>query len=258
MFTRSNLQVSRVRLAAGILMMILSATSCFITEVRAQQAPRVSIPDVLVRDQEGRKVRFYSDLIKDKVVVLNFFYTSCTYTCTMQGRTFSKLQSLLGDRMGKSVYLISVTTDPVKDNPEKLQAWAKRYQLKAGWTLVTGDESEINKILVQLTGGSAGAGMHFPVTFVVNDQKGTWISSTEIVAPEQLLKTVDYLMRDHTSKSLQLRLDLFSRAATLAGHDYATQNAHNHDCNQWSYKTHRVSVASLSYYLGGNAGPSPR
>src|SRR5688572_32895310 len=91
MFTSSNLR--RVRFASTIMVMILSAVSCGVTEVRAQQVSRASIPDVLVQDHQGRKVRFYSDLIKDKVVVLNFFYTSCTYTCTMQGRTFSKLRS---------------------------------------------------------------------------------------------------------------------------------------------------------------------
>ena len=73
---------------------------------------KVKIPDVVVTDQDGRKVRFYSDLIKDKVVVLSFFYTSCTFVCTRQGKVFSELQSLLGERLGKSVFLISVTRDP--------------------------------------------------------------------------------------------------------------------------------------------------
>ena len=196
MFTRSKVPVSRLRLAFSTVVMILSAAACFVIEAKAQQPAKAVIPDVVVRDHQGRKVRFYSDLIKDKVVVLNFFYTSCTYTCTMQGRTFSQLQSLLGERLGKSVHLISVTTDPAKDNRAQLQAWAKRYNRKSGWTLVTGDESEINKLLVRLTGSSAGAGMHVPVTFVVNDRKGTWTSSTEVVAPEQLLKTVDYLTRE--------------------------------------------------------------
>jgi protein SCO1 len=190
MFIRSNVPVSRLRWSAFVVAMV---SAFFFSEVKAQQAPKLNIPDVVVRDQQGRKVHFYSDLVKDKVVVLNFFYTSCTYTCTMQGRTFSQLQSLLGDRMGKSVYLISVTTDPATDNPEQLRAWAKRYNLKSGWTLVTGDEAEINKLLVQLTGSSAGGGMHVPVTFVANDRKGTWISSIEVVSPEQLLKTVNYL-----------------------------------------------------------------
>src|SRR5688572_6035180 len=75
------------------------------------RGPKLKIPDLVLHDQDGKKVRFYSDLIKDKVVVLSFFYTSCTYTCTLQGKVFSELQSLLGERLGKSVFLISVTID---------------------------------------------------------------------------------------------------------------------------------------------------
>src|ERR1041384_7816475 len=110
MFTRSNAPVSRLRRAGIIVVMVLSAAACFVIRARAQQPAKAVIPDVVVRDHQGRKLHFYSDLVKDKVVVLNFFYTSCTYTCTMQGRTFSQLQSLLGERLGKSVHLISVTT----------------------------------------------------------------------------------------------------------------------------------------------------
>ena len=137
-------------------------------EVNIAGVGKVKIPDVELIDQNGRKVHFYSDLIKDKVVVLSFFYTRCVYTCTMQGRTFSKLQTLLGERLGKSVFLISVSTDPVNDNPSKLKAWGKRFDVQSGWTLVTGEETEMNKLLVPFTGTGAGGGMHLPVTFVTN------------------------------------------------------------------------------------------
>jgi cytochrome oxidase Cu insertion factor (SCO1/SenC/PrrC family) len=157
---------------------------------------KVTIPDLVLRDQEGRKVRFYSDLIKGKVVVMSFFYTSCTYSCTMQGRVFSELQSLLGERLGKSVFLISVTTDPVTDNPEKLKAWGVQYNVKPGWTLVTGEEAEMNKLLMPFTGSPAGGEMHLPVTFIGNDRRGFWTSAAGVYAPQDLIKVVDYIARD--------------------------------------------------------------
>jgi len=157
---------------------------------------KLTIPDLLVCDQEGRKVRFYSDLIKDKVVVLNFFYTSCAYTCSMQGRTFSKLQSLLGERLGKSVFLISVTTDPLKDNPKQLKAWSMRYNAGPGWTFVTGDISEMNKLLVTFVGNPAGGGMHLPTTFIGNAKSGVWTSATGVFPPEDILKVINSLTRD--------------------------------------------------------------
>jgi protein SCO1 len=166
-----------------------------VVEVNITGIGKIKIPDVELRDHEGRKVHFYSDLIKNKVVVLNFFYTSCVYTCTMQGRTFSKLQALLGERLGKSVFLISVTTDPVNDNPSKLKAWGKRYNVQSGWTLVTGEQAEMNKLLAPFTGNGAGGGMHLPVTFVANTSTGRWTSAAGIFTPEDLLKAVEFVTR---------------------------------------------------------------
>jgi protein SCO1/2 len=162
---------------------------------------KVMIPDLVLRDQEGKKVRFYSDLIKGKVVVLSFFYTSCTYICTRQGMVFSKLQSLLGERLGKSVFLISVTTDPITDTSEKLKAWATSYDARPGWTLVTGEEAEMNKLLVPFTGDTAGGEMHLASTFIGNDSRSLWTSAVGIFAPEDLLKAIDYVARDDADRS---------------------------------------------------------
>ena len=159
-------------------------------EIRGE---KIKIPDLNLRDQDGRRVRFYSDLIKDKVVVLSFFFTSCTYLCTRQGKVFSELQSLLGERLGKSVFLIFVTTNPAKDNPQQLKAWGERYKLKPGWTLVTGEEAEMNELLVRFTGSKAGGGMHLATTFIGNDRTGSWNSAVGIFAPEDLLKAVNQI-----------------------------------------------------------------
>ena len=165
------------------------ATSSVAVEV--QGFGRVTIPDIVVRDQEGRKGRFYSDLIKDKVVVISFFYTSCAYVCTQQGRTFSKLQTLLGERLGKSVFLISVSMDPAHDNSAQLKQWGKRYDVQTGWTLVTGEPAEMNKLLVPFTAKPASGGMHLPTTFIGNAKTGLWTGATGLFAPEDLLKVVN-------------------------------------------------------------------
>jgi cytochrome oxidase Cu insertion factor (SCO1/SenC/PrrC family) len=45
------------------------------------------LPDLILLDQNGRRVRFYSDLIKDKIVLISFFYTSCTYAMPDTGES---------------------------------------------------------------------------------------------------------------------------------------------------------------------------
>lgn len=162
---------------------------------------RIKISDVVLSDQDGRIVRFYSDLIKNKVVVLTFFYTSCTYTCQMQGKIFSQLQLLLRERLGKSVFLISVTNDPLKDDPQRLQVWGERYKRKSGWTLVTGEKVEVNKLLLGFTGSRAGGGPpHLPSIFIGNDKTGVWSSAVGIFDAEELIKVIDHLSAEDLPK----------------------------------------------------------
>jgi len=70
----------------------------------------LAIPDVALFDQNGKSVRFYSDLVKGKVVAMNFVFTSCTTICAPMGANFGALQAKLGNR--KDVALISVSIDP--------------------------------------------------------------------------------------------------------------------------------------------------
>ena len=113
----------------------------------------------------------------------------------MQGKTFSRLQSLLGDRLGKSVFLITVSVDPANDSPSLLKAWGKRYDAHSGWTLVTGKPAEMTKLLLPFTGNPAGAGMHLPSTFIGNDRTGLWTSASGVFEPQELLNAVDFVTR---------------------------------------------------------------
>jgi protein SCO1/2 len=96
------------------------------------------IPDVEVVDQEGRKLRFYTDLVRGKTVVVNAVYTRCTNVCPLLGHAFRDLQTALGDRQGRDVHLISISRDPENDTPEDLAAWRRRFEGKPGWTFVNG------------------------------------------------------------------------------------------------------------------------
>lgn len=150
------------------------------------------LPDLILLDQNGRRVRFYSDLIKDKVVLISFFYTSCTYTCPMQGKVFSDLQAELGERLGKEVFLISVTMDPETDRPEQLKRWGAQQGLRKGWTLVTGGKEEIGKLVGHLTGNPLGrVELHSPFIYIGNDRKNNWAAIYGLAVPKKLAKKIE-------------------------------------------------------------------
>jgi cytochrome oxidase Cu insertion factor (SCO1/SenC/PrrC family) len=154
-----------------------------------------SIPDVEVLNQDGKRVRFYSDLIKDKVVVISFVFTTCTFICPMQGNNLSKLQALLGERLGKDVNMVFVSTDPETDTPERLKAWGTQFGAKRGWTFITGRRSEIDKVAMAFTGVVALKGEHSPVVFIGSDKTGIWIRTYGLADPEGLNKLIEEITK---------------------------------------------------------------
>ena len=151
----------------------------------------MEIPDTLLVDQSGKQVRLYSDLIKDKIVLVHFFFTKCSDVCPMQSRSLMKLKSRLGDRLGRDVFFISISRDPLNDTPEKLSEWGKRYGVGAGWTLVTGDTPVIKKLLWDFTGEDIGQISHESLVLIGNDRTGVWTSTDGLLLTDELVKTID-------------------------------------------------------------------
>jgi len=155
----------------------------------------IPLLDLELLDQDGKRVRLYTDLIKDKVVILSFFYTSCEYVCSMQGRNFAALQAKLGARMGKDVFLILVTRDPQVDTPQKLKSWGIEYGVKPGWTLLTGGTKEVETLIGIFTGDKTGpVEAHSTGIYIGNDAKGRWIYSDGLLAPDLLIKSIDGML----------------------------------------------------------------
>lgn len=152
---------------------------------------RKSFPDVSLSDQNGRRVLFYSDVIKDRVVVINFVYTTCTAICPSQGRLFAQLQKHLGERLGRDVHLVSITTDPLNDTPARLKTWGANFHAGRGWTLLTGRQTEMNKLLAALKGDVSGPGMHTPVVLIYNDSDGTWARTSGLASLEEIIRLIN-------------------------------------------------------------------
>jgi protein SCO1 len=165
-------------------------------EVQTPQPPKdLMIPDVSVVNQEGREIKFYTDLVKDKVVLINFIYTTCVAACPMSGERFAKIQTSLGDRVGKDVYLISISTDPETDTPAKLKVWGRQFDARTGWTFVTGGKTEMSVLLRALTGSEPRKDFHLPAAYVINDGSGGWVYTSLLQSPDRLLKTVNDLVK---------------------------------------------------------------
>jgi protein SCO1/2 len=143
---------------------------------------------------DGRKLRFFDDLIKDKVVMINFIYTSCTDSCPLETARLRQVQKLLGDRVGKDVFLYSITIDPEHDSLEVLADYAHKFQAGPGWLFLRGSEPDVTQLRKKFGIYEADQGVdqnlsdHIISLVIGNQKTGQWIKASAF-DPPQILAT---------------------------------------------------------------------
>lgn len=107
---------------------------------------RRHFPDVELITHEGKKVRFYDDLVKGRRVLFNMVYADCRNICIPVTANLARVQWMLGPRVGRDIFFYSVSIDPGHDTPAVLKAFAERHRVKAGWQFLTGAPADIEKV----------------------------------------------------------------------------------------------------------------
>ena len=158
------------------------------------QSSKMNIPDIEVLDQNGRKIHFYTDLVKGRTVVINFIFTTCTTICPPLGATFARVQKELGDKAGRDVRFISISVDPATDTPERLKAWGAKFHAGEGWTFVTGNKQQVDELLRALGASSARREDHSPTVLIGNDAHGTWTRTYGLAHTSQLVQIINDIM----------------------------------------------------------------
>ena len=151
----------------------------------------LDIPDVKVLDEQGNTRLFYTDLVKGRVVAVNFLFTNCTTICPPLGATFGRLRKLLGARAGRDVHLISISVDPTNDTPARLKAWSAKFGQGPGWHLVTGERDEIVRLLKALGAYTADPNNHPPLVLVGDDARDHWTRAYGLAPPAKLAELID-------------------------------------------------------------------
>lgn len=112
----------------------------------------LTLPNVVLRTQDNRKVRLYEDLLKDKIFLINMFLITCTDgSCPLVTANLARVQPLLGKRLGRDIFMYSISLDPERDTPESLRAYAAFFKVKPGWLFLTGEKpDEIEQLRIAL------------------------------------------------------------------------------------------------------------
>ena len=152
--------------------------------------------DVELINQDGQKVRFYSDVLKDKVVIINTFFTTCTNICPPMNRNFEKIQEALGERLGKDAFLVSITVDPETDTPARLKEYGSKFHARPGWMFLTGKKENVDWALYKLGQYVETKNDHTSIFIIGNEPKGLWKKAFGLAKAEELMRIVEDVIND--------------------------------------------------------------
>lgn len=170
-----------MRMIQSLSRLALLALAVLVTlEISVLAAPKGArwgsnyFPNYEVKSHTGETFRFYEDLIENKIVLINFIYTQCQDICPLTTARLLRVQKAFKGRLGKDVFMYSITLDPENDDPEALREHAEAFGVGPGWLFLTGEPSELDLIRHKLGERSRYLAEHRMDAVLGNDTTGEW------------------------------------------------------------------------------------
>jgi protein SCO1/2 len=145
---------------------------------------------------DGRTVRFYDDLVKGKIVLINFMYTACGDICPGMTQNLADVQKLLGDRVGRDIFMYSLTLQPEEDTPERLKAYAEIFDVKPGWLFLAGAPADIELLRRRLGFADsdplqdAELDQHIGIVRIGNEPLNRWAMAPALLRPAAFIQNI--------------------------------------------------------------------
>ena len=187
--------------ASQLVQIIDNAMATRTTASKEESPAKKYFTDVELLNQNGEKVRFYSDVLKGKTVVVNAFFTTCTSVCPPMNRNMEKIQEVLGDRVGRDVFLVSITVDPEVDTPARLKDYAQKFHARAGWVFLTGTKENLNQALYKLGQYVENKEDHKTIFIIGNEPTGLWKKAFGMANAGELVQVVESVVNDKPQSS---------------------------------------------------------
>src|SRR5215468_3801110 len=147
-------------------------------------------PNLPVVTQDGKTLKFYDDVIKGKIVLISFIYTSCPDICPLTTARIAQVEEKLGEIVGRDIFFVSLTVDPERDSPERLKSFAEAFGTGPGWLFLTGKPDDIRSINAALGNKSRTLSEHRNEIVLGNDATGEWARNTVFGDLDRLIMDV--------------------------------------------------------------------
>lgn len=164
---------------------------------RAAVGPRADyFPNLLLQTHEGKTLRFYDDVVSGKIVVFNMMYTACSGVCPGNTANLLRVQDVLGSRLGRDIFMYSLTLRPEFDTPRALQAYMAQFGIKPGWTFLTGKPADMEIIRRKLGFFDSDPALdgdisqHTGMLRIGNAVLDRWVMMPALASPRQIVRVI--------------------------------------------------------------------
>jgi protein SCO1 len=211
--------MQRILVAIVALLAALTVSLPGTLEAQGGRYGKNYFPNLPVVTQDGKDVQFYDDLIKGKIVVISFIYTSCPDICPLTTARLAQVEEKLGEMVGRDIFFISMTVDPENDSPARLKAFADAFHVGPGWQFVTGKPEDIRAINAKLGDRSRNLNDHRNEIVLGNDATGEWTRDNVMGDIDRVILTIrsmDPKWRDQVRTAPHV--DASNTGLAIAGH----------------------------------------
>ena len=181
----------------GLLALAFTTPGLASAETGANDGPRSGyFPNFVLRTHENKPVRFYDDLIRGKIVVINMMYAQCEGLCPPMTANLVKVQSLLGDRVGRDIFMYSLSLQPKQDTPAALRDYAAMHGAGPGWLFLTGRPREMDVLRRKLgffdpdPVVDRDKSQHLGLIRFGNETLDRWAACAALSNPEQIVRSI--------------------------------------------------------------------
>lgn len=140
----------------------------------ASSSVRVRYDDAVLTDQSGRTRKLKSDVLADRIVVMDFIYTTCTTVCPVLSATMARVQDGLDAKAREQVVQVTISVDPARDTPARMREYGARFGARPGWVWLTGPTGRVNEVLRGFDAYAPNFEDHPPQVLVGDTRTGEW------------------------------------------------------------------------------------
>jgi cytochrome oxidase Cu insertion factor (SCO1/SenC/PrrC family) len=171
-----------------------TSSASVVESAHVQSVSAKYFPNLMLLTQDNKPINFYQDLLKGKIVLINFMFTTCSGVCSPMTANLARAQSYLPEAVAREVVMISITVDPATDTPDVLKTYADKFKVKPGWYFLTGEKKNVDWVLYKLGGYTEDKQQHTSVLIIGNEATGDWMKVHAMSNPSEIAAAVTKLV----------------------------------------------------------------